>query len=71
MSSKSKATLNDLITHEPITENQRKAYDSWDDGENLVLAGSAGTGKTFIGLFLALKAIKKDENLIKSVDRIR
>ena len=57
MSSKSKATLNDLITHEPITENQRKAYDSWDDGENLVLAGSAGTGKTFIALYLALETM--------------
>ena len=57
MSSKSKATLSDLITHEPITENQKKAYDCWDDGENLVLAGSAGTGKTFIALYLALETI--------------
>ena len=57
MSSKSKATLNDLITHEPITENQKRAYDCWDEGENLVLAGSAGTGKTFIALYLALETI--------------
>ena len=57
MTSKSKATLNDLIIHEPITQNQVKAYEAWDEGENLVLAGSAGTGKTFIALYLALEAI--------------
>lgn len=57
MSSKSTANLNDLVVHEPITENQTIAYDSWDEGDNLVLAGSAGTGKTFVALYLALEAV--------------
>jgi phosphate starvation-inducible protein PhoH and related proteins len=57
MTSKSKATLNDLVIHEPITENQIKAYQAWDDGDNLVLAGSAGTGKTFVAMYLALEAM--------------
>ena len=62
MTSKSKATLSDLVVHEPITENQVKAYEAWDDGDNLVLAGSAGTGKTFIALYLALETILEKTN---------
>jgi len=46
----------DLLEFDPITANQQKAYSLWDEGENLVLAGSAGTGKTFIAMYLALEA---------------
>lgn len=49
--------LDHLLDYEPITQNQRIAYDSWDDGDHLVLAGSAGTGKTFIGMYLALSDV--------------
>ena len=46
--------IDHLLTYEAITQNQRIAYDSWDDRDHLVLCGSAGTGKTFIGMYLAL-----------------
>ena len=46
--------IDHLLTYEAITQNQRVAYDSWDEGDHLVLCGSAGTGKTFIGMYLAL-----------------
>lgn len=42
--------MDEMIEYEPITVNQKKAFDAWDDGDNLILAGSAGTGKTFIAL---------------------
>ena len=54
--SKSIVKFEDLIQIEPITKNQVKAFESWADGENLVLAGSAGTGKTFVAMYLALQA---------------
>ena len=54
---KSTAVLDDLVIHEPITENQTNAYESWDEGNNIVLAGSAGTGKTFVALYLALESV--------------
>ena len=41
----------------PLTDNQQKTFDVWERGNNLVLAGSAGTGKTFLGLYLALKDV--------------
>ena len=47
----------DLIQVHPITKNQQKAFDVWDDGDNLVLAGSAGTGKTFMAMYLALEEV--------------
>lgn len=49
--------LDDLLQFEPITNNQEIAYKAWDEGDNLVLSGSAGTGKTFIGMYLALEDI--------------
>ena len=47
----------------PLTENQRRAFDS---GENLVLHGLAGTGKTFISSYLAYYEIEKGylDNLV-------
>ena len=41
----------------PLTDNQQLTVDAWERGNNLVLAGSAGTGKTFLGLYLALKDV--------------
>ena len=49
--------LEDLLQFNPLTSNQEKTYKAWDEGDNLVLAGSAGTGKTFTALYLALKAM--------------
>ena len=57
MTNKSKAIYEDLFEFEPQTKNQELAYKAWDDGDNLVLAGSAGTGKTFVAMYLALESI--------------
>ena len=48
---------NQLVTIEPIGESQQKVFDAWAKDKNLFLSGSAGTGKTFIILHLALKAV--------------
>ena len=48
---------NQLVTINPIGENQQKVFDAWAKDKNLFLTGSAGTGKTFILLHLALKAV--------------
>jgi phosphate starvation-inducible protein PhoH len=49
--------IDDLLTYDPITENQKTAYDAWNEQDHLVLCGSAGTGKTFIGMYLALQDV--------------
>lgn len=41
----------------PKTNNQEKALRLYSEGFNLVLAGSAGTGKSFLGMYLALAEV--------------
>lgn len=52
-----------LIEIEPLTDNQEKAFDYWEDNYNLVLRGSAGTGKTFLACFLAMSEFDYNDNL--------
>jgi len=42
---------------EPLTDNQKKLFESYKKGKNLVAYGAAGTGKTFITLFNALQEV--------------
>ena len=42
---------------EPLTDNQKKLFDSYKNGKNLVAYGAAGTGKTFITLYNALQEV--------------
>jgi phosphate starvation-inducible protein PhoH len=53
--------LKDLKKVDPLTDNQARAFDEWDDGQNLVLKNYAGTGKTFLALSLALEAVLDPE----------
>lgn len=58
----------DLIQYQPLTSNQRRLFDTFRNykDKHLALLGSAGTGKTFSALFLAL-----DEYLLnQSYDNI-
>ena len=42
---------------EPLTDNQKKLFESYKNGKNLVAYGAAGTGKTFITLYKALQEV--------------
>jgi phosphate starvation-inducible PhoH-like protein len=55
----------------PMTENQRIAFQYWDEGLNLMLHGIAGTGKTFLGLYFALKAISDKDSVYKKIYIVR
>jgi predicted ribonuclease YlaK len=46
-----------LIDVKPLTENQKVLFDAYDEGKMLFAYGAAGTGKTFITLFKALKEV--------------
>lgn len=45
----------------PITENQKKLFESYDEGYNIAAIGSAGTGKTYVSMFLALEEVMKKD----------
>ena len=56
-----------LVTIKSITDNQKLVFDSWKKEKNQFLFGAAGTGKTFISLYLALKDVL---DLKKSYDKV-
>ena len=47
----------EMMNVEPMTETQAQAYIAWDNNKSLMLHGCAGTGKTFIGLHMALQSV--------------
>ena len=55
--------LNDI---DPLTDAQKQVFDYYEQDFNLVLHGSAGTGKTFLILYLALKEVfaKRYKNVV-------
>ena len=56
---KRKKPLNNgyLIDIEPLSDNQKKLFDSYDAQKNIVAYGCAGTGKTFVTLYNALSDV--------------
>ena len=50
-------SLDSLIDIKPITDNQKNVFNTWKKGKNQFLFGSAGTGKTFVSLYLALREV--------------
>ena len=59
MVSKKKLNISssELNTIKPITDNQKEVFASYEKGQNLFLYGVAGTGKTFVALYNALKDV--------------
>jgi len=60
-----------LLNIEPLTDNQEKLFDSFDDDKNLIAYGAAGTGKTFITLFNALKDVLDDHTPYEKIYIVR
>ena len=56
---KRKKPLNNeyLVDINPITDNQKRLFDSYKEGKHIIAYGAAGTGKTFITLYNALKDV--------------
>ena len=46
-----------LISIKPITDNKKDVFTTWKSGKNQFLFGAAGTGKTFVSLYLALQDV--------------
>jgi len=56
---------------EPITKNQQRVFQEYREGKNLVLHGIAGTGKTFISMFLALEDVFNKDNRYDRISIVR
>lgn len=63
--------LEHLKVIEPLTPNQELVFDAYDKGQNLVLHGAAGTGKTFISLYLAIQQVLEPSSPYEKVYMVR
>ena len=50
-----------LVDIEAITDNQKRLFDSYKEGKHIIAYGAAGTGKTFVTLYNALKDVLDPE----------
>jgi phosphate starvation-inducible protein PhoH len=55
----------------PLTNNQAIAFHSYSSGQNLVLHGIAGTGKTFLSLYLAINDVLSRDTPTRRVVLVR
>jgi len=56
---------------EPMTANQSRVFAQYDNGDNILLHGVAGTGKTFLSLYLALDDVMYGEDNKEKVVIVR
>ena len=60
-----------LIKVKPITEGQKSVFETWKKGQNQFLFGCAGTGKTFISLYLAMHEVLRSDTPYDRVVMVR
>ena len=46
-----------MVDIKPLTKSQEKVFEEYKNGKNIFAYGAAGTGKTFIALYLALREV--------------
>ena len=60
-----------LVDIQPLTENQEQLFKSYKEGKHLVAYGCAGTGKTFITLYNALRDVLDERTPYEKVYMVR
>ena len=67
-----KIKIDDLRTFDPLTNNQKKFFDAYKQGDYFIaLHGVAGTGKTFIALYKALEEVLDKSNPFNKIIIVR
>ena len=67
----SKFSIVDITRHYDLTDIQHGVIDAYDEEHNLVLHGVAGTGKTFLSVFLSLQDITGGHELYNKLYIVR
>ena len=60
-----------LLPIEPLTDNQRIMFEEYGKGQNIFAYGCAGTGKTFVALYLALRDVLNEDTPYEKVYVVR
>jgi phosphate starvation-inducible protein PhoH len=60
-----------LVDIEPLTDNQKRLFESYANQKHLVAYGCAGTGKTFITLYNALREVLDERTPFEKIYLVR
>jgi len=60
-----------LVNIDPLTDNQKKLFESYANQKHLVAYGCAGTGKTFITLYNALREVLDEKTPYEKIYLVR
>jgi predicted ribonuclease YlaK len=60
-----------LLEIDPLTDNQEKLFDAYDNEKHIVAYGVAGTGKTFITLYNALQDVLDERSPYEKIYLVR
>ena len=60
-----------MVDIKPLTPSQETVFDYWNNNKNLFMYGAAGTGKTFVALYLALNEVLKNDSPYEKVYIVR
>jgi len=71
MAKQKEITYSQLNQIKPVTDSQKVVFDTWKKGQNQFLFGCAGTGKTFVSLYLALSEVLRNETPFDKVVMVR
>ena len=71
MKRKKPINLSSLIDIEPLTENQKKLFDFYNEGKNIFAHGVPGSGKTFSLLYKALQDVLDETSPYEKIYIVR
>ena len=71
MKRKKPINLDLMRTVDPLTDNQETLFDAYRKDQNIVAYGAAGTGKTFITLYNALKDVLSEKSPYEKIYIVR
>ena len=71
MAKQKEITYSQLNQIKPVTDSQKLVFDTWKQGQNQFLFGCAGTGKTFVSLYLGLSEVLRNETPYDKVIMVR
>ncbi len=60
-----------LLDIEPLTDNQRIMFEEYGSGQQIFAYGCAGTGKTFVALYLALRDVLDERTPYEKIYIVR
>lgn len=64
--------LNFNLKHfDPLTQNQKATFDAFNKDRNMMLHGIAGTGKSFLSMYLSLKEVLNGSDKYKKIVIVR